>query len=103
VRGGGRDESSEGEFRRRAELGRLLAAAKGYRVVTQAGEHVGWLDRIRYERHADHPDEIVVRGRALLRRRRRVLPFDAVEEVRTREKTIVLRSTPGASERSPSA
>jgi hypothetical protein len=98
---GSRDESGEGDFRRRAELGRLLAAAKGYRVFTLDGEHMGWLDRIRYERHTDHPDEIVLRGRGLLGRRRRALPFDAVDEVRPREKTIVLRTSRGTIERSP--
>lgn len=87
----------------RAELGRLLAAATGYRVFTADGEHVGSLDRIRYERHTDHPDEIVLRRRGVLGRRRRALPFDAVEEVRPQEKTVVLRSTRGAIERSPSA
>lgn len=100
---GSGDESGEGDLRRRAELGRLLAAAKGYRVLTLDGEHVGWLDRIRYERHADHPDEIVLRNRSLFGRRRRLLPFDAVVEVRPREKTVVLRTTRGAIERSPSA
>ncbi|MGH3007271.1 MAG: hypothetical protein ACRDOS_15460 [Gaiellaceae bacterium] len=65
------------------------------------GTPVGWLDHVRYERHADHPDEIVVRSRSLLRRRR-VLPFDMVKEVRPRESTVVLRTTRGATEPSPS-
>ena len=30
---------------------------------------LGWLDHVRYVRHVDHPDEIVVRGRRLLARR----------------------------------
>lgn len=99
----GAGESGERDLRRRAELGRLLAAATGYRVFTLDGEHVGWLDRIRYERHADHPDEIVLRSRGVLGRRRRALPFDTVEEVRPRDKTVVLRSTRSAIERSASA
>jgi hypothetical protein len=36
-------------------------AADNYRVVAGDGTHVGWLDHVRHERHADHPDEIVVR------------------------------------------
>jgi hypothetical protein len=60
--------------RRQAELGRLLAVAGGYRVLASDGTHLGWLDHVRYVRHADHPDEIIVRGRRLLAKRRRVLP-----------------------------
>ncbi len=55
------DEGAELSLRRQAELGRLLATADNYRVVAGDGTHVGWLDHVRYERHADHPDEIVVR------------------------------------------
>ena len=87
------DERSERSDRTQAELGRLLAAAEGYRVVAGDGTHLGWLDHVRYERHADHPDEIVVRSRRLLARRRRVLPFSAVAEVRRRERTVGLRGT----------
>ena len=87
--GGGGERSD----RTQAELGRLLAAAGGYRVLASDGTHVGWLDHVRYERHADHPDEIVVRSRRLLTRRRRVLPFSAVAEVRQRERTVVLRGS----------
>ncbi len=47
-------------------LGRLLAAAEGYWIVSSDGTHLGWLDHVRYERHVDHPDEIVVRRRSLL-------------------------------------
>ena len=79
--------------RARAELGRLLTAAAGYRVLASDGTHLGWLDHVRYERHADHPDEIIVSSRRLLARRRRVLPFSAVAEVRQRDRTVVVRGT----------
>ena len=79
--------------RTQAELGRLLTAAAGYRVLARDGTHLGWLDHVRYERHADHPDEIIVSSRRLLARRRRVLPFSAVAEVKQRERTIVVRGT----------
>lgn len=57
--GGGGERSD----RTQAELGRLLAGAGGYRVLASDGTHLGWLDHVRYERHADHPDEVVVRSR----------------------------------------
>ena len=85
------DESAQQGLRRRAELGRLLAAAERYRVVASDGAHLGWLDQVRYEQHADHPDEIVVRQRGFLLRRRRAVPFSAVEAVRPREGTVELR------------
>ena len=87
--GGGGERSD----RRQAELGRLLAVAGGYRVLMSDGTCLGWLDHVRYVRHADHPDEIFVRGLRLLARRRRVLPFSAVAEVRQRDSTVVVRGT----------
>ena len=79
--------------RTHAELGRLLTGAAGYRVLASDGTHLGWLDHVRYERHADHPDEIIVRSRRLLARRRRVLPFSAVAAVRQRDRAVVVRGT----------
>jgi hypothetical protein len=55
-----------------------------------------------YERFADHPDEIVVRPRGLFVRRRRALPFGAVEIVRAKQRTVVLRLDHSAFEHSPS-
>jgi hypothetical protein len=103
VREGVGDESGEQGLRRQAELGRLLAAAESYQVVAGDGARLGWLDHVRYERHADRPDEIVVRRRGVLPRRRRAVPFWAVEAVRPRERTVVLRLDRGAFERAPSA
>jgi hypothetical protein len=100
VQGAGGNERSERSQRTQAELGRLLAAAEGYRVLASDGTHVGWLDHVRYERHADHPDEIVVRSRRLLARRQRALSFSAVAEVRRRDRTVVLHGTRNASKRS---
>ena len=81
----------------------MLAAAEGYRVVASDSAHLGWLDHVRYERHADHPDEIVVRRRGLLPRRSRAVPFGAVEAVKPGERTVVLRLDRGALDRAPSA
>ena len=96
------EESVEQRVRRLAELGRLLAAAAGYRVVASDGTHLGWLDHVRYERHADHPDQVIVRRRGLFPRRRS-LPFDTVEAVMPRERTIVLRLSGTTLDRSPPA
>jgi hypothetical protein len=99
VQRGGGDESPEQSLRRPGELGRLLAAAEGYRVVASDGTHLGLLDHVRYERHVDHPDEIVVRRRRFFPKRRRALPFSAVEAVRPRERTVVVRLDRRALER----
>jgi hypothetical protein len=81
-----------------AEIGRHLAAAAGFRVVTAQGDEAGRLDHIRYERRVDVPDEIVIRPSRLLRWRRRVIDLEQVERVELRGRTIVLRSRPaGAS------
>jgi hypothetical protein len=76
--------------KRMAELGRLLAAAEDYQVLTSTGRRLGRVERVRYEQHADRPDEIVVRSRTLLRTRRRVLALSAVHEVKPRERTVVI-------------
>jgi hypothetical protein len=96
------DESVEQSLRRQAELGRLLAGAAGYRVVANDGTQVGWLDHVRYQRHADHPDEIVVRRRSIPPKRLRALPFRAIEAVRPSERTVVLRADHGTLARSTS-
>jgi hypothetical protein len=88
---GSSDESDRHNLKRQAELGRLLAAADGYRVVASDGASLGWLDHVRYQKHADHPDEIVVRRRGMPPWRRRALPFSAVGAVRQRERTVVVR------------
>ncbi len=84
--------STERRLRERGEIGRLLASAEGYLVLDEEGRPCGRLDHIRYERHADHPDEIVVR-RGLLRQRR-TLPFEAVAAVDVKNETVLLRIKP---------
>lgn len=76
--------------KRMAELGRLLAAAEGYQVLTSTGRRLGRVEHVRYQQHADRPDEIVVRSRMLLRTRTRVYPLSAVHEVKPKEGTVVI-------------
>lgn len=52
------------------ELGRLLAGAQGYKVLTHNGVVVGALERVRYQTRVSHRDDIVVYRRGLFRRRR---------------------------------
>jgi hypothetical protein len=63
------------------KLGAALADAKGFRVVALDGREVGEVEHVRYERHADHPDEIVIKRRFLLWARRGVVKFDEVSAV----------------------
>ena len=74
------------------ELGRLLAGAQGYTVFTHDGAVLGALERVRYETQVSRPDDIVVCGRGLFRRRRCTVPFESVDAVSAREGTVVLRA-----------
>ena len=73
------------------ELGRLLAGAQGYKVLTHEGVVLGALERVRYETQVSHPDDIVVYRRGLFRRRRSTLPFALIDAVSARESKVVLR------------
>ena len=74
------------------ELGRLLAAARGYTVFTHQGTAVGALERVRYETQVAHPDDIIVCSRRLFRRRRSTFPFESIYAVSPHESKVVLRS-----------
>jgi hypothetical protein len=84
--------SSESQLRERGEIGRLLASAEGYLVLDEEGRPFARLDHVRYGRHTDYPDELVVR-RGLFRRRL-VLPFEAVAAVDGKNETVLLRIKP---------
>lgn len=73
------------------ELGRLLAGAQGYTVYTHGGVLLGALERVRYETQVSRPDDIVVRGRGLVRRRRSTVPFESIYAVSPHEGKVVLR------------
>jgi hypothetical protein len=80
---------------RAALIGRLLAASAGYQVRTPDGKGLGRVENVRYERHADRPDEIIVRSPGLLRGRKRVYPLSAVQEVMPRERVVVIELAAG--------
>ena len=73
------------------ELGRLLAGAQAYTVYTHDGVLLGALERVRYETQVSRPDDIVVRGRGLVRRRRSTFPFESIYAVSPHEGKVVLR------------
>jgi hypothetical protein len=73
------------------ELGRLLAGAQSYTVYTHDGVLLGALERVRYETQVSRPDDIVVRGRGLVRRRRSTFPFESIYAVSPHEGKVVLR------------
>ena len=76
-----------------SRLGRLLATAEGYQVLSSDGRYIGVVDHVRYRQHADHPDEISIRRRNVLWKRRRLIPFSAIEKVDERNRTIAVRLT----------
>jgi hypothetical protein len=71
-------------------LGRRLADAVGFRVIARDGRDVGVLEHVRYERHMDHPDEIVVRRRRFLRERLVSVTFDQVANVDRHSERVFL-------------
>lgn len=72
------------------KLGGALAEAEGYRVIALDGRDVGEVEHVRYERHADHPDEIIIFRRVLFWRRRGTIPFDVVGNVDRRRGRVYL-------------
>lgn len=50
-------------------------------MIALDGRDVGVLDHVRYERHMDHPDEVVIRRRVFLWDRYATVSFDEVSNV----------------------
>jgi hypothetical protein len=86
----GHDERAR-PFRRASLLGYHLSQSHGFRVVQSDGTELGILENLRYEGHADYPDEIVVRQGRLVRRRRLTVPFSWVESVNPRARVVTVR------------
>jgi hypothetical protein len=83
----------ERSLRDAVQLGYELSRAHEFDVFAPNGRHLSTLERLRYERHADYPDEIVVRSHRLLGWPRRLtVPFEAVGCVDLRRGTMQLRS-----------
>ena len=59
-------------------------------MLDASGRQLGRIDRVRYERHIDRPDEIVVR-RGWLWKRELVVPLEAIEAVDRATGTVRLR------------
>jgi hypothetical protein len=59
-------------------------------VIALDGRDVGEVEHVRYKRHADHPDEIVIKRRILLRQRRGVVGFDEVSAVDPERERVYL-------------
>jgi hypothetical protein len=67
-------------------------------VIALDGRDVGVLHHVRYERHMDHPDEVVIRRRVFLWDRYATVPFDAVANVDPARERIYLRVPHGTIE-----
>jgi sporulation protein YlmC with PRC-barrel domain len=73
-----------------ALLGYRLSQAHGFDVITSDGRKLGRLQRLRYERHAEYPEELIVHRGRLLWKRDQHIPFHRVEHVEPRARLIRL-------------
>jgi hypothetical protein len=94
VRGGAiQNEAEKFEFPRPLAAGDRnywLARCEGFEVY--AGRtRLGVVESLRFERHTDRPDSVVVRS-GLLRLRRTVVAVDDVVEILPRRKRLLLAS-----------
>lgn len=85
------DGTNPRSLRDASRVGYHLSQSHGYRVVTRDDQSLGVIERLRYERHAEYPEEIVIRSGRLFWKRNRHIPFDAVESVDTRQRLVRLR------------
>ena len=72
------------------QLAARLADAEDYDVYAADGRAVGRVDQLLYEQHADHPDSLVVRRGRLFSRRWASVPFQAVQSVDARTRSVIL-------------
>jgi hypothetical protein len=71
-------------------LGARLANSEDFRVVALDGREIGMLENVRYEKHADHPDDILIRRRYLLWDRYTTVSFEDVANVDPERERIYL-------------
>jgi hypothetical protein len=91
-------EPTKRERRDIVQLGARLANADGFRVIALDGREVGSLENVLYERHTDHPDEILVRKRILLWDRYATVSFEQVANVDPERERVYLALPPDAIE-----
>ena len=87
---GGSGVDTEREREDVIRLGARLAHAEGFHVIALDGRDVGEVEHVRYERYADHPDDVVIKRRILLRHRRGIVRFDEVSAVDPDHKRVYL-------------
>jgi hypothetical protein len=83
-------EPTEREREDIVKLGARLANSEGFRVIALDGREVGWVENVLYERHTDHPDEVLVRKRYLFWDRYATLPFEQVANVDPEHERVYL-------------
>jgi hypothetical protein len=71
-------------------LGARLANSEDFRVVALDGREIGVLENVRYEKHTDHPDDILIRRRYLLWDRYATVGFDDVANVDPERERVYL-------------
>src|SRR5919199_1809147 len=74
-----------------SEPGEWLARSEGFAVEVD-GRRIGVVEELRFGTRVDYPDALVARG-GLLGRRRTTIPVSEVEQVRARERRILLRTS----------
>jgi hypothetical protein len=71
-------------------LGARLANSEDFRVVTLDGREIGVLENVRYEKHTDHPDDVLIRRRYLLWDRYATVAFEHVANVDPERQRVYL-------------
>jgi hypothetical protein len=59
-------------------------------VIALDGRELGVLDHVRYRRHADHPDEVVVRKGMLFWQRTSTISFEEISAVDPERERVYL-------------
>jgi hypothetical protein len=94
VRGG----ATQRERADNVRLGARLANSEDFRVVALDGREVGVLENVRYEKHMDHPDDVLVRRRFLIWDRYVTVSFEDVANVDPERERVYLAVPSGALE-----
>jgi hypothetical protein len=71
-------------------LGARLANSEDFRIVALDGREIGVLENVRYEKHTEHPDDILIRRRYLLWDRYATVSFEDVANVDPERERVYL-------------